>query len=212
MDFEIPREIRVSCASSTLSSRGRSSRSKNSTSSTSIIAASTRAPIGLTEPNHGSDATWLETTAVRDGDEWVINGAKRFNSRLHRATHDIVFSRTSGNPGDGKGITAIIVPVNTPGFKVEFMWWTFNLPSDHAEVTLENVRVPVDSIMGEEGMGLAVARRFVHENRILQAASGVGAAQFCINESVRYANERTTFGQQLSTNQAIPIERRQAAD
>jgi hypothetical protein len=168
-----------------------------------MMAGEVRMAFGLTEPKHGSDATWLETTAVRDGDEWVINSAKRFNSGLHRATHDIVFSRTSGNPGDGKGITAIIVPVKTPGFKVEFMWWTFNMPTDHAEVTLKNVRVPVDSIMGEEGMGLAVAQRFVHENRIRQAASGVGAAQFCINESVKYANERTTFGKPLSTNQAI---------
>ncbi len=58
-----------------------------------------RLAFGLTEPNHGSDATYLETTAVRDGDEWVINGQKRFNSGLHHATHDIIFARTSGEPG-----------------------------------------------------------------------------------------------------------------
>ena len=71
-----------------------------------------RLAFGLTEPNHGSDATYLETTAVRDGDEWVINGMKRFNSGLHHATHDIVFARTSGEPGSPVGITAFLVPTD----------------------------------------------------------------------------------------------------
>ncbi len=73
---------------------------------------------GLTEPNHGSDATYLETTARRDGDEWVINGVKRFNSGMHRATHDLVFARTSGSPGEAQGITAFIVPRDAPGLDV----------------------------------------------------------------------------------------------
>ena len=70
---------------------------------------------GLTEPNHGSDATWLETRAEPDGDGWVINGAKRFNTGVHRATHDLVFARTSGEPGQARGITAFLVPTDTPG-------------------------------------------------------------------------------------------------
>ena len=74
-----------------------------------------RLAFGLTEPNHGSDATYLETTAVRDGDEWVINGMKRFNSGLHHATHDIVFARTSGEPGSPVGITAFLVPTDADG-------------------------------------------------------------------------------------------------
>jgi alkylation response protein AidB-like acyl-CoA dehydrogenase len=65
-----------------------------------------RLAFGLTEPNHGSDATYLETTAYRDGDEWVISGMKRWNSGLHHATHDIIFARTSGKAGDPKGISA----------------------------------------------------------------------------------------------------------
>ena len=69
-----------------------------------------RLAFGLTEPNHGSDATFLETTAVPDGDEWVINGHKRFNSGLHHATHDIIFARTSGDPGSPVGISAFLVP------------------------------------------------------------------------------------------------------
>ena len=91
---------------------------------------------GLTEPNHGSDATYLETAARREGEEWVIDGAKRFNSGMHRASHDLVFARTSGSPGEPRGITAFIVPRDAPGLDVEFYWWTFNMPTDHAEVCL----------------------------------------------------------------------------
>src|SRR5581483_2510655 len=71
---------------------------------------------GLTEPRHGSDATWMETRAERKGDSWVINGAKRFNTGVHRATHDLVFARTSGEPGQALGISAFLVPTDTPGF------------------------------------------------------------------------------------------------
>lgn len=168
-----------------------------------MIIGSVRVGFGLTEPDHGSDATWLETRAVREGDEWVINGVKRFNSGLHNATHDMVFTRTRGEPGDADGITCFLVPTDTPGFSVDFMWWTFNMPSDHAEVTLHDVRVNDDAIFGEEGRGLALAQTFVHENRIRQAASSVGAAQYCIDESVRYARERKVFGKPLWLNQAI---------
>ncbi|GJM38378.1 MAG: acyl-CoA dehydrogenase [Acidimicrobiales bacterium] len=158
---------------------------------------------GLTEPLHGSDATWMETTAYQDGDEWVINGAKRWNTGLHKATHDFIFARTSGKGGDAEGITCFIVPTDTPGFNVEFMWWTFNMPTDHAEITLTDVRVPDSGRLGDEGRGLAVAQTFVHENRIRQAASSLGAAQFCIDESVKYSRERAPFGKPLSQNQAI---------
>ena len=162
-----------------------------------------RLAFGLTEPNHGSDATYMETTAVRDGDEWVITGMKRWNSGLHHATHDIIFARTSGDAGDPNGITAFLVPTDAPGFKVEFFWWTFNMPTDHAEVSLSDVRVGDDAVFGTVGKGLDLAQHFVHENRIRQAASSLGAAQFCIDEAVAYANSRITWGKKLSTNQGI---------
>jgi alkylation response protein AidB-like acyl-CoA dehydrogenase len=167
------------------------------------LARTKRIGFGLTEPDHGSDATWLDTTAVRDGSDWILNGVKRFNSGMHSATHDVIFARTSGQPGDAQGITAFIVPVDSPGFSVDFHWWTFNMPTDHAEVTIRDVRVPSETIFGAEGGGLAVANTFLHENRIRQAASGVGAGQFCIDRSVEYALRRTTFGQPLATRQAI---------
>jgi acyl-CoA dehydrogenase len=158
---------------------------------------------GLTEPGHGSDATWLETTATRDGSDWVIDGAKRFNTGMHRATHDLVFARTSGEPGSARGITAFLVPVDSDGVEIPYYWWTLNMPTDHAEVVLRGVRVPDSAVLGEVDGGLDLAQSFVHENRIRQAASGVGAAQYCIDRAVEYANQRMVFGKKLSTNQAI---------
>ena len=157
----------------------------------------------LTEPDHGSDATWMETRAVRDGDDWVIDGAKRWNSGVNRATHDVVFARTSGSDGDALGITAFVVPMATPGLEITSYDWTFNMPTDHANVRLDAVRVPDVAILGGEGQGLTIAQAFVHENRIRQAASSLGAAQYCIDRSVARANERVTFGQPLSRRQAV---------
>jgi acyl-CoA dehydrogenase len=158
---------------------------------------------GLTEPGHGSDATWLETSAVRNGGDWVLNGTKRFNTGMHVAQYDIVFARTAGDAGDARGITAFLVPTDSPGLEVRYHHWTFNMPTDHSEVALRDVRVPDSAIVGEEGAGLAAAMLFVHENRIRQAASSLGAAQFCVDRSVQYARERVVFGKPLSVNQAI---------
>ena len=158
---------------------------------------------GITEPAHGSDATFMETTAVRDGDGWVINGEKTFNTGVHAASHDLVFARTSGKPGDAEGITAFLTPVASPGFTVRGYLWTFNMPTDHGHVTLEEVRVPDGAVFGGAGRGLQVVQHFFNENRIRQAASSLGAAQYCINESVAYALARKPFGKPLAANQAI---------
>ncbi|MCZ0731534.1 acyl-CoA dehydrogenase family protein [Mycolicibacterium iranicum] len=168
-----------------------------------LITGERSMAFGLTEPHHGSDATWLETSAVPDGEDWVINGAKRFNTGVHRATHDLVFARTSGDTGQARGITAFLVPTDAPGFTVPYYWWTFNMPTDHGEVVLENVRVPSSSILGEVDRGLEVGQTFLHENRIRQAASSLGAAQYCIDRAVAYANDRKVFGKPLSVNQAV---------
>jgi acyl-CoA dehydrogenase len=168
-----------------------------------FLDGSRRLAFGLTEPNHGSDATYLETTATRDGAEWVITGQKRWNSGLHDASHDIIFARTSGRPGEPTGITAFLVPTDAPGFHVDFFWWTFNMPTDHAEVTLTDVRVGADAVFGAVDHGLDLAQHFVHENRIRQAASSLGAAQYCIDAAVNYANDRQVWGEKLSINQGI---------
>jgi alkylation response protein AidB-like acyl-CoA dehydrogenase len=171
--------------------------------SRALITGKRSMAFGLTEPRHGSDATWMETTAVRGGDGWVINGAKRFNTGVHRATHDLIFARTAGEPGQPTGITAFLVPTDAEGFTVPFYWWTFNMPSDHGEVELSDVRVAADAVLGEVDRGLDVAQTFLHENRIRQAAGSLGAAQYCIDRSADYATERTVFGKPLSVNQAV---------
>jgi acyl-CoA dehydrogenase len=158
---------------------------------------------GITEPAHGSDATFMETTAARDGDDWVISGEKTWNTGVHAASHDLIFARTSGMPGDADGITAFLTPVAAPGFSVDEYLWTFNMPTDHAHISLADVRVPASAIFGGEGRGLQVVQHFFNENRIRQAASSLGATQYCINESVAYALERKPFGKSLASNQAV---------
>ena len=158
---------------------------------------------GITEPNHGSDATHMETTAVRTANGWRINGEKTWNSGIHSAPADLIFARTAGKAGDGEGITAFLVPTDVPGFKVEEMLWTFNMPTDHGHISLTNVEVPDSAIFGGEGRGLGVVQHFFNENRIRQAASSLGAAQFCVNEAVAYALERKPFGKPLASNQGI---------
>jgi acyl-CoA dehydrogenase len=168
-----------------------------------LSSASEGFAFGITEPDHGSDATYMETSAVRDGQEWVINGEKTWNTGVHVAQADLVMARTSGKPGDGLGITAFLVPMDSPGLNVEEYLWTFNMPSDHARVSFKNVRVPHAAIFGGEGKGLMVIQHFFNENRIRQAASSLGAAQYCVNEAVAHAKTRQPFGKPLASNQGI---------
>lgn len=167
-----------------------------------------RATFGLTEIYHGSDATHMDTIAMpiilHNGESgFEINGNKKWQSRMHNATHCIVFARTSGSAGSAKGITAFIVPRETPGIRVDSFQWTLNMPTDHATVYFDRVRVPSSTVLGPLDNGLAIAQTFTHENRIRQASSSCGAAKFCIDRSVKYAKQRKTFGKALSSNQAI---------
>jgi len=165
------------------------------------------ATFGLTEPDHGSDATFMETTAIaetRDGvSGWRINGEKMWTTGMHVATHCMLFARTSGKDGDASGITCFLVPANDPGVRIEEYLWTFNMPTDHPRVSFTDIWVPDSAIFGPLGGGLSLAQHFVHENRIRQAASSLGAAVFCIEESIKYARVRKPFGEALAKNQAI---------
>ncbi len=162
---------------------------------------------GLTEPAHGSDATWMESSAVAESREgvagWRIEGEKMWTTGMHIAKSCLVFARTSGAPGQASGITCFIVPADAEGVRVEEYLWTFNMPTDHPRVSFAAVWVPAEEILGEPDRGLEVALHFVHENRIRQAASSVGAARYCIAQSVAYANERKPFGKPLALNQGI---------
>jgi acyl-CoA dehydrogenase len=171
------------------------------------VTGKCRITFGLTEPHHGSDATHMETRAIpatRDTVKgWIINGEKMWTTGMHAATHCALFARTSGNDGDASGITCFLVPANSAGVKVEEYLWTFNMPTDHPRVSFTRVFVPEDAQFGEVGSGLSLAQCFVHENRIRQAASSLGAAVYCIDQSVKYARERKPFGRPLAENQAI---------
>lgn len=162
---------------------------------------------GLTEPGHGSDATHMDTTAVRERrggvTGWRINGEKMWTTGMHAASHCALFARTSGKPGDAKGISCFLVPTDTKGVKAEEYLWTFNMPTDHARVSFSDVWVTDDELFGPLEGGLALAQSFVHENRIRQAASSLGATVFCLEQSLKYARERRPFGKPLADNQAI---------
>ena len=171
------------------------------------ITGEYRITFGLTEPDHGSDATHMETRAVRTAQNgvpgWLINGKKMWTTGMHVATHCALFARTSGKDGDAHGITCFLVPADREGVNVEEYLWTFNMPTDHPRVGFTDVFVVEDALFGEFGRGLSVAQCFVHQNRIRQAASSLGAAVYCINESVAYARRRKPFGRALAENQAI---------
>jgi acyl-CoA dehydrogenase len=172
-----------------------------------LLGGRMKTAFGLTEPNHGSDATFMETRAVRETRDgkpgWRIDGEKMWITGMHTATHMMCFARTSGNDGDAKGITCFIVPNPTPGLVIEEYMWTFNMPTDHPRLSLNGVWVPEDAYWGEIDRGLGIGQSFVHQNRIRQAASSLGAAVFCIEESVKYARTRKPFGKPLADNQAI---------
>ena len=172
-----------------------------------ILAGERRVVFALSEPDHGSDISHMETRAVpevRDGAAgWRIDGEKMWTTAMHVATHVMLFARTSGAAGDGTGVTAFLVPANDPGVDIQEYLWTFNMPTDHARVAYRSVWVPENAILGALGDGLSVAQHFVHDSRIRQAASSLGAADYCIRESVKYARERKPFGKPLAANQAI---------
>ncbi|WP_167153062.1 acyl-CoA dehydrogenase family protein [Streptomyces sp. MBT27] len=161
---------------------------------------------GLTEPDCGSDAGGTRTTAVRDGDEWVINGSKCFitNSGTD-ITGLVTVTAVTGRKDDGRPlISSIIVPSGTAGFTVAAPYskvgWN---ASDTRELAFSDVRVPVANLLGQEGRGYAQFLRILDEGRIAISALATGLAQGCVDESLKYAKERHAFGRPIGENQAI---------
>jgi short-chain 2-methylacyl-CoA dehydrogenase len=161
---------------------------------------------GLTEPAGGSDAGATQTRAVLDGDEWVINGTKAFitNSGTDITALVTVTAVTGEAEGGHKEISSIIVPSGTPGFTVGTKYskvgWN---ASDTRELSFVDCRVPAANLLGERGRGYAQFLRILDEGRIAISALGVGLAQGCVDESVKYAREREAFGRPIGANQAI---------
>jgi short/branched chain acyl-CoA dehydrogenase len=161
---------------------------------------------GLTEPGGGTDAGATRTTAVRDGDDWVINGTKAFitNSGTSITGVITVTAVTGTQPDGGKSISSILVPAGTPGLTVAKSYskvgWN---SSDTHELSFVDVRVPVAYLLGVEGRGFAQFLSILDEGRIAISAVGVGLAQGCVDESVRYAKERSACGKPIGANQGV---------
>ncbi len=158
---------------------------------------------GLTEPNTGSDAMRMKTTAVKDGNDWVINGAKNWITHGLSGDIAVVLVRT-GELLDSKGITAFIIEKGMPGFSAVQIKDKLGVrASETAEMIFDNVRVPAENVIGEVGMGFVQAMKILDGGRISIAALSCGIARGAYEASVKYAKEREQFGQPISNFQAI---------
>jgi len=161
---------------------------------------------GLTEPGAGSDAGGTRTTARLEDGQWVINGSKAFitNSGTDITTLVTVTAVTGTTSAGKKEISSILVPVPTEGFTAEPAYnkvgWN---ASDTHPLTFADVRVPQENLLGQRGRGYAGFLHILDEGRIAISALAVGAAQGCVDESVKYAKEREAFGRPIGQNQAI---------
>jgi short-chain 2-methylacyl-CoA dehydrogenase len=175
----------------------------------SLAAGTALGAFGLTEPSGGSDASTMRTTAVRDGDDFIINGSKAFITNSGTAlTRFITVAAVTGRKDDGRPeITTILVPSGTEGLTIgpsySKVGW---LSSDTHEVVLEDVRVPASSVIGAMGRGYAQFLQILDEGRIAISALATGLAQGCLDESIKYAKERVAFGHPISTYQAIQFQ------
>lgn len=152
----------------------------------------------LTEPNAGSDAGAMTSTAVRKGDEWILNGTKTFITNAPKAHHFMVFAKSD------KGICAFIVDADRPGVRIGQVFNTIgHVGSRPAEVVMEDCRVPLDALIGEEGKGFDYAKRCLSEGRTTLGSRCVGTAQKAMELALEYGSERKTFGKPLVEHQAL---------
>jgi len=157
----------------------------------------------LTEPSGGSDpARAIRTRAVRDGDDWIINGSKIFISGADRADFGLVFARTNPERGRG-GVTCFIVDTDRPGFHVRRVVHTLRAARYATELSFEDLRVPHANVLGEVDKGFAIADDRLTRQRIPYAAGCIGVAIKAHEMAVDYAKQRETFGAPLASRQAI---------
>ena len=167
-----------------------------------MLRGEKRVFFGLSEPSGGSDpARAIQTRAVRDGDDWVLNGTKLWISGADRADYGLLFARTGG-PGR-KGVTCFIVETDWPGFHVRRVVHTLRSAKYATEIQLEDLRVPNANILGEEGGGFSIASERLSRQRIPYAAECIGVAVKANEMAVEYAKIRETFGAPLSSRQGI---------
>ncbi|MFJ6888424.1 acyl-CoA dehydrogenase family protein [Streptomyces californicus] len=158
---------------------------------------------GLTEPGTGSDAGNLATRAVRDGGDYVVNGAKTFITNGTWADVVLLFARTGEAPGH-RGVSAFLVPADTPGLSRRTIHGKLGLRGQAtAELVLEDVRVPASAFLGPAGKGFSIAMSALAKGRMSVAAGCVGIAQAALDAAVRYAGEREQFGKAIAGHQLV---------
>jgi alkylation response protein AidB-like acyl-CoA dehydrogenase len=157
----------------------------------------------LTEPHVGSQADGLKTTAVREGDAYVINGVKQFITSGRNGDVAIVMAVTDKDAGK-RGISAFLVPTATPGYRVARIEDKLGQhASDTAQIALEDCRVPAENLLGEEGQGLKIALSGLEGGRIGIGAQAIGMARAAFEAALAYARERVAFGQPIFEHQAV---------
>lgn len=158
---------------------------------------------GMTEPNVGSDVSSIETSARRDGEEWILNGNKMWISNGGVADVALIFAQTDRSKRH-RGITAFLVERNTTGFSSQDIHDKMGVrDSNTAELVLQNVKVPNENVLGQVGEGFKIGMYALDCGRLSTAAGCVGIAQACIDASVRYAQERMQFGKPIASFQLI---------
>ena len=162
-----------------------------------------RAFFGLTEPSGGSDpARAIQTRAIKDGDDWILNGSKLFSSGADRADFGLVFARTDPEKGR-RGISAFLVDTDSPGFEVRRVVHTLRSANYGTELSFDDVRVPAENLVGEEGGGFSLANNNLTRQRIPYSATCVGVAVAAQEMAISYSQQRETFGAALASRQAI---------
>jgi alkylation response protein AidB-like acyl-CoA dehydrogenase len=158
----------------------------------------------LSEPEAGSDPGGMITRAVRDGDEWVINGTKNWITNLGVADFYVVFAKTDPSAGRSRGVSAFVVEADRPGFSVGKLEHKLGIKgSPTGQPIFEDVRVPAGNLIGEEGRGMHVALGTLDHSRLGVAAQAVGIAQGATDHAAAYARERRQFGQAIADFQGI---------
>ncbi|MCF8143373.1 MAG: acyl-CoA dehydrogenase family protein [Deltaproteobacteria bacterium] len=159
---------------------------------------------GLTEPNAGSDVSGLRTRAIRDGDDYVINGTKMFISHADVADLVCIAARTDPSAPGTKGTSIFVVEKGTPGFSIGKHENKMGIRgSSTVEIILEDVRVPAENILAGEGMGFAILMKTLDLTRIPVAVQAVGIAQGAMDYAIQYTKERTQFGKPLFSFQGL---------
>jgi alkylation response protein AidB-like acyl-CoA dehydrogenase len=166
-----------------------------------------RGGIALTEPDAGTDLQGIRTRAVRDGDHYVVNGAKTWISNSVNGDLLAVLVKTDARAEPAyKGMSLLLMEKSTPGFNITKKLEKLGYKGiDSGEMSFEDARVPVDKLIGEEGRGLQQILAGLELGRINVAARGVGVARACLEDSVRYAQIRKTFGKPICEHQAIAL-------